>query len=270
MTTPYAVGIAASAIARHMAAVLASGIEPGRLAAMGQSILTAGCSARSPLLGRTVSEAISKEQHQDGGWSDVEESLWCLGYLKSCPGVHRGPIEAGLTWVTSQRGPEGGLGKTSRDRARIPLTGLACALCPEVVGERDLDWLWRAWEADLNGPTQLTYKAGFFLLGCAHPLCHAAPGFVLKTINYLRDEQNGGGGFGPWKDHPCGSDPWSTGVVLWGLSCVPTLAPRDVLQRAVEWLEQDQLPNGLWPYHPIDEGSSLALIGLSKALPLLD
>ena len=30
------------------------------------------------------------------------------------------------------------------------------------------------------------------------------------------------------------------------------------------------MPNGLWPYHPIDEGSSLALIGLSKYARLVE
>jgi len=92
---------------------------------------------------------------------------------------------------------------------------------------------------------------------------------VNQTLTYLESEQSEDGGFGPWKDHPVGSDPWSTGVVLWGLSSLGERSPIHIIERAVTWLESTQLPNGLWPYHYLDDGSVMALIGLSKSLPLL-
>jgi len=265
------ISAAATTSLAHLASTgNATKLDPVRVAEWLCSSLIAGCSQASPLLCHVGENHPIRSQRPDGGWSDVEETLWCLGYLKLRPDVHRHSVDAGLDWLKSQRSPEGGWGRTHRDRPRIPITGLACALCPEVVGEKDLEWLQCAWEADLNGPVQLTYKAGFFLLGCAHPLSRVNPALVTQTVEYVFREQSDDGGFGPWKDHPCGSDPWSTGVVLWGFSCVPDQAPLEVVRRAVAWLESAQLPNGLWPYHPIDEGSSLALIGLSKVLPLLD
>jgi hypothetical protein len=57
-------------------------------------------------------------------------------------------------------------------------------------------------------------------------------------------------------------------VVLWGLSKVGELIPRHTVERALSWLESRQLPNGLWPYHYLDDGAAMALIGISSVLPL--
>ena len=83
------------------------------------------------------------------------------------------------------------------------------------------------------------------------------------------NDQEDDGGFSPWKGHPVGSDPWSTGIALWGLSKFSEIVPKDTIKRAVSWLESTQLPNGLWPYHYLDDGASMALIGISSVLPLL-
>ena len=92
---------------------------------------------------------------------------------------------------------------------------------------------------------------------------------VARTITHLAEDQNDDGGFAPWKDHPIGSEAWSTGVVLWGLSRWGELVDRTVLEKALEWLQRTQLPSGYWPYHYLDEGTSLALIGAVSAMKAL-
>ena len=42
-----------------------------------------------------------------------------------------------------------------------------------------------------------------------------------------------------------------------------------VINRALAWLERTQLPNGYWPYHYLDDGTSLALIGAVDAMKAL-
>jgi prenyltransferase beta subunit len=115
---------------------------------------------------------------------------------------------------------------------------------------------------------QLTYKGGFYL---ACQLAGTAPtDLVRRTYEYLHSQPNDDGGFGPWRGHSVGSDPWSTGVCLAGLARFPTLADLNVVTRAVRWLVDTQLPSGYWPYHFIDEGTAYAYWGLSEAKKLLE
>jgi len=92
---------------------------------------------------------------------------------------------------------------------------------------------------------------------------------VFRTIEHLAKDQNEDGGFGPWKEHPIGSDPWSTGVVLWGLSRWIENVDPVVIEKALDWLRKTQLPSGYWPYHYLDDGTSLALIGAVSAMKAL-
>ena len=111
---------------------------------------------------------------------------------------------------------------------------------------------------------------GFFLLGlsASNVTIDDCP-LIKDTYSFLHDEQNEDGGFGPWKDHPIGSDPWSTGIVLLGLLSYPGLVKREIIERSINWLAENQLPNGLWPYHYIEEGSAYAYWGLVEALKFL-
>jgi hypothetical protein len=199
----------------------------------------------------------------------VEGTAWCLAYLLAFRDRYEAEIANGVQWLRSVRLACGAWGRSNRDQPRIPITALASALVPAIVDTAALEWLAKQWEADLVDPTQLTYKGAFFLLSQAHAKAPTMDDLVDRTIVYLYKEQNEDGGFGPWKEHPIGSDPWTTGVVLWGLSKFPQRVSKDVIDRAVKWLQTNQLPNGLWPYHYLDDGSSMALIGLSSVLPVL-
>jgi len=244
-------------------------LEPSRLARAGYALLASGCSVSGNFPGNSLSAYLAGSQQKDGGWADVEETLWCLGYLNAFGERYDTELANGRKWLTSVQLPCGAWGKSERDQPRIPVTALTAALVPEVVDSSALKWLANQWEADLASPTQLTYKGAFYLLTQTHSKVSRDDELVIRTISYLAGEQAEDGGFGPWKGHPVGSDPWSTGVVLCGLSRVGKLAPRQIIERALSWLKSKQLSNGLWPYHYLDDGAAMALIGISSVLPFL-
>ena len=260
---------ATSGLAHFLHSGLQQRLEPIRLARAGYALLAAGCSTRGTFPGDSLPSYLIVTQRKDGGWTDVEETLWCLGYLAVFGEKYEAQLDNGEKWLATIRLPCGAWGKSERDHPRIPLTALTSVLVPEVVDSSALKWLANQWEADLASPTQLTYKGAFYLLTQTHSKASRDDELVIRTITHLSEEQEDNGGFGPWKGHPVGSDPWSTGVVLWGLSRVGELIPRHVVERALLWLESRQLPNGLWPYHYLDDGAAMALAGVSSILPLL-
>ncbi len=259
---------AVKALAHFIHEALPVGLEAIRPARAGYVLLRCGCSGDAPFPGTDLASHLISAQHEDGGWSDVEETLWCLGYLTLLGNRYEAEVTTGMNWLSSVRWPCGSWGRSDRDLPRIPITALASVLVPGAVDRHGLEWLASQWEADLASPTQLTYKGAFFLLSQAHDQAPTATDLVERTIDYLRREQDNDGGFGPWKGHPVGSDPWTTGLVLWGLSGFSRRTPSEAFKRAMHWLQSKQLPNGLWPYHYLDDGTSMALIGLSSILPL--
>lgn len=243
-----------------------SRLEAIRLARAGWALLASGCSSNATFPGHTLASYLTDAQREDGGWTDVEETLWCLGYLSFYGGDYSTQLERGKQWLASVRKPCGAWGKTERDQPRIPVTGLISAVLPEIVEREALDWLADEWQHDLDSSVHLTYKGAFFLLGQMHPHALSKNGLVEHTIALLRGEQEDDGGFSPWKGHPIGSDPWSTGVALWGLSGFASRVPAQTFERGVSWLQSRQLDNGMWPYHYLDEGTAMALIGAANAL----
>lgn len=212
-------------------------------------------------------------RYSDGGWSDVEESMWAITSLDLLNGWSNNPPtwrNESVAWLNSQKSQEGAWGRSTRDMARIPVTGMLLSLLPEFADVRSLDWLENAWRYDLEAPVNLTYKGALFLSAFAKAKSYPKNiNLITKTIDYLANEQNSDGGFSPWKSHPIGSEPWSTGIVLIGLTSFPELTPRDTLERALQWLALNQLPNGLWPCHYIEEGSAYCYWGAVEALKVL-
>lgn len=248
---------------------LAGKLEAGRLARAGYALFVSRCSSRASFPGSALASYLLTAQRADGGWVDVQETLWCLGYLAAFDDKYEVEFSKGTEWLDSVRLPCCAWGKSGRDQPRIPVTALASALVPEAVNVTALKWVADQWEAELANDSQLTYKGALFLLAQSHDQAPPKDELVTRTISYLCMEQNLDGGFGPWKDHPAGSDPWTTGVVLWGLSGFSHIVPTSIFTRSVSWLQKQQLPNGLWAYHYLDDGSAMALIGLSSILPFL-
>ncbi len=256
-------------LAHFLHSGLQQALEAVRLGRAGYALLLGGCSVKGNFPGQLLASYLVIAQRQDGGWSDVEETLWCLGFLSYFEDQFQEEINQGRKWLALNRLPCGAWGKSNRDQPRIPITALVTVLVPGVTDKTSLEWLDNQWEADLDSPTQLSYKGAFYLISQKHSEASSNTDLIDRTINYLVGEQFDGDGYGPWKDHPAGSDPLSTGIVLWGLSTLGKQAPKRTIERSVSWLEATQLPNGLWPYHYIDDGSSMALMGLSKSLPIL-
>lgn len=240
-------------------------LEPIRFARAACSLFLSGSSITTPDFVKVANHLKSSQQF-DGGWSDPEETAWAARFLKAVKRETSESYKAATTWLNSTRNQVGGWGRHPRDQSRIPITGLIATLLPEVITPIDLDWLETEWGKDFSSPVRLSYKGGFFLLAMAG---RPDSDLIKETIKHLACDQNDDGGFAPWREHPIGSDPWSTGVVLWGLSKWPHLVKREVFERALDWLASSQLPSGYWPYHYLDDGTSLALIGATSALRVL-
>jgi len=250
-------------------AALRNEIEAKRIALCLLSLIMTGSSIKTATVKR-ISKYIIDKQNEDDGWIDVEETLFAVKALSIVNSGFGTKIEKGTEWLLSQRNSDGGWGKTNRDISRIPITGLLLHLLPELSDQKAVNWLKKEWRKDFEDSTRLTYKGAFFLLGLsASGVSIDDCSLIKETYSFLHDEQNDDGGFGPWKDHPIGSDPWSTGIVLLGLLSYPELIKRDVIERAVNWLTENELPNGLWAYHYIEEGSAYAYWGLVQALKYL-
>ena len=212
---------------------------------------------------------IRETQQSDGGWININETVFLCVLCRFRLTLHDCYFAA-LSWLKSVRKGNGGWGMTDRDIPRIPNTGLLLHLLPELSDQDAVNWLINEWKKDFQSNTRLTYKGAFFLLGLSASgvsIDHCS--LIGETYSFLAHEQNDDGGFGPWKDHPIGSDPWSTGIVLLGLLSYPDLIDRGIIKKAVKWLGETQLPNGLWAYHYIEEGSAYAYWGLVESLKFL-
>lgn len=244
---------------------IAKELEIVRVARTGYAIVNTSAIHHFGTIEETITYAI-RTQKKDGGWIDPEETAWAAGLISQVKGGDDFGVSVAIQWLNSNRLTGGGWGKHSRDRARIPTTALVLNLLPEAGSDEDYMWVAQEWAKDLLGSVQLSYKAGFYLLVADHRSIQGDSGLVDRTIKHLINDQNDDGGFAPWKNHPIGSDPWSTGVVLWGLSKWIDRIDTVVIEKALQWLEVTQLPSGYWPYHYLDEGSSYALIGAVSAM----
>ena len=222
------------------------------------------------ILYHNLTEKCIDMQRDDGGWTDVVETMWCIMVLNHF-NEFSDPVEKALLWLKGQEHKDGGWGKSERDSTRIPITGLLLYLLPQLSSDKNLKWLENEWCQDRELKPCLTYKAAFTLMAFSqnnyHPESHD---LITETVHWLFDQQNDDGGWGPWKGHPAGSDPWCTGIGMVGLSQYPDKFPQEVLSKALKWLREKQLPNGLWPYHYIEEGSGWALYALVMGYKLLN
>jgi hypothetical protein len=209
------------------------------------------------------------DQRNDGGWADALETAFSAFVIKKI-GLWEKEFDKAISWLKVSRHQNIAWGNTSRDRPRIPVTGLVLTLLPELADDASLSWLEREWTKDLNSETKLTYKGAFTLMAFVSTgFTPKNPSLIADTIEYLEFEQNEDGGFAPWKGHPVGSEPWSTGIDLIGLLSFPELVKPEIIEKTLDWLAKNQLANGLWPCHYIEEGSSYCHWGAVEALKYL-
>ena len=232
-------------LAKFIRSAVREHLEVKRIAICTLSLIRGGTHPKGDLF-MHVAQYIIANQQNDGGWADIEETLISVKFLSLMGLAYNSSVEKGNKWLLDQRNPDGGWGRTNRDISRIPVTGLLLHILPALSDQNAVSWLKREWATDFEGATRLTYKGGFFLLGLsATKIALKDCPLIKNTYLFLAEEQNEDGGFGPWKDHPIGSDPWTTGIVLLGLLSYPELVKRGVVKKAVNWLAETQLHNGL-------------------------
>jgi len=244
-------------------------IELTRICRVAVLLKKSGVNPNSVLYRRLARKCINLER-DDGGWTDVVETMWCTALLNTFD-EFSDHVKSGLTWLSDQRHKDGGWGKSIRDSGRVPVTGLLLYLLPQLSSNEDLKWLENRWCQEWKVEPTLTYKAALTLMAFQHNNYH--PGneeLIVNTVHWLSGQQNDDGGWGPWKEHPVGSDPWCTGIAMMGLFRYPSKVPKDLLSKGLNWLKEKQLPNGLWPYHYIEEGSIWALCALVMGYSLLN
>lgn len=247
---------------------LCKGIELTRVCRLAVLLKESGINPNTILYHKLAEKCIDV-QRDDGGWTDVVETMWCAAFLNFF-GESSDSVGKALKWLRSQRHTGGGWGKSTRDTARIPVTGLLLYLLPQLLSDQDINWLENKWYQELEIEPCLTYKAAFTLMAFGrNNYLPVNQDLIAKTIHWLSGQQNDDGGWSPWKDHPVGSDPWCTAISMVGLLQYPDKVPKKALWNGLKWLEEKQLPNGLWPYHYIDDGSGWALYALTMGYSFL-
>jgi hypothetical protein len=241
------------------------GIELERVCRVATLLCYGGIEKNSSLFDGIASRCLS-EQKNDGGWVGVEDSLWCVAFLKNYQ-EHHPEYASGLDWLERQRLANGAWGYSNRDIGRIPLTGLLLYLLPELSSEESCNWLESEWKKEFALSPKLTYKCAFTVLGLANQF--ADNKLLDRSLDWLASQQNEDAGFSPWKNHPVGSNPWCTGISILGLLQKPSGWANKAVINSMKWLEATQLPEGLWPYHYIEEGSVWALLSLIKGYTVL-
>lgn len=221
------------------------------------------------ILFKKVAKRCLEMQNNDGGWSDVTETMWCASLL-NLSNEYIIPVKRAIKWISAQSHDTKGWGKSIRDSARIPITGLILYLLPQLSLDIYLKWLENEWKKEWQFKPCLNYKGAFTLMAFYKNNYYPEDNEIIsKTVRWLAKQQNDDGGWGPWKDHPVGSDPWCTGICLVSLLNYPDELPQEALRNGLEWIKEKQLPNGLWAYHYIEDGSAWALYALTMGYSLL-
>ncbi|NIM12543.1 MAG: hypothetical protein GTO45_10555 [Candidatus Aminicenantes bacterium] len=203
------------------------------------------------------------EQREDGGWIAVLDTMWNTCFLKLLdPRKYEENIRQGLTYLHTQVNDHGLWGRSLRDISRIPVTGIMFYLFPILADKSRLQLLEELWQSEKNS---LTYKAAYTLM--AFKAARYQPrdkNLVSDTLQWLIENQREDGGFSPWKTHPVPSDVYCTSLTVLGFLQYPGSVPTGVLEKSGRWLLDHRLPNGIWPYHEIEDGASWGLYALTR------
>jgi hypothetical protein len=208
------------------------------------------------------------QQKGDGGWIGVEDSVWCVDFLKELKYSKESTL--GLEWLRKQQLESGGWGNSIRDLGRIPITGILLYLLPELSNKVSLEWLETEWKKEYSLNPKLTYKGAFTLMALKScDFNFSDPALFNDTVDWLASQQNDDFGWGPYKGHPVGSTPFCTAVALMGLLQCPNRIHHNVIANGLNWIEKNQLENGLWSDHYIEEGSAWSFYALTEGYKFL-
>ena len=243
-------------------------IELERIARVAVLLMRSGVNQNNSIF-QEIAKRCLAEQKDDGGWIGVEDSIWCIAFLKDFEGYSQA-YKSGLDWLKGQMLGEGGWGKTKRDIGRIPITGVLFYLLPDLSNVDSLRWLESEWKREFSLNPKLTYKGAFTLMAFKGNDYQFIDSHLFNdTLNWLISQQNEDYGWGCCQGHPVGSTPFCTGVAITGLLQYPDKIDPNVIANGLKWIEENQLEEGLWPDHYIEEGSVWAFYALIEGYKFL-
>lgn len=243
-------------------------IELERLARVAVLLIKSGVSIHNSTFYKIRRHCLSL-QKTDFGWIANEDSVWCVALLKEL-NENLEEYHLGSQWLGNRKLKCGGWGKTNRDIGRITITGILLYLLPELANKASLEWLEREWKKDFGLNPKLTYKAAFTLMAIKSTGFEFVDNVLFdNTLNWLMSQQNEDNGWGPVKGHPIGSTPFCTGVALIGLLQYPDKIHSTIITNGLKWLKENQLEDGMWPDHYIEEGSIWSLFALIEGFKYL-
>ena len=189
--------------------------------------------------------------------------MWNLAFLSLVnPQKYAKNIFAGREFLLSNAGQNGIWGRSVRDFERIPVSGTLLFLLPELATVERMQALERLWISEKNS---LTYKASYTLMAFRKNSYNPMQNhLVSETITWLLANQREDGSFAPWKNHPVASDTYCTAIALLGLLSFPKFSDPLAVNKAAGWLLDTQLPEGIWPFHEIEDGGGWALFALAS------
>jgi prenyltransferase beta subunit len=208
-----------------------------------------------------IVNSCAESQFDDGGFAGNTDTIWSICLLRQYPAYAR-QTNAAIEWLKNASDEKGGFGRTKRDMHRIPVTGLALYLLPQLAQEKHLKWLETAWASEINS---LTYKAAYTLMAFNENnyMPHDKT-LIDSTIDWLAGQQEDTGGFAPWLKHPAGSNIYCTAIAALGLLSYGREQYAENILQAYRYMQNTQLPSGIWPYHEIEDGASWGLYAMSK------
>lgn len=242
------------------------GIELERLCRTSTLLFKSGLYIQNPSIFTEIYKRCLREQKEDGGFTDVECTAWCICFLKAYKENDTTVIlQSAVRWLREQRHENGSWGRSKRDIGRLPITGILLYLLPELLSDKTISWMKSEWDLDRLHTPILTYKGSsiLFALSSKKFRSKSEEKLISSIVDWLLSQQNDDGGWGPWKEHPIGSTPLYTSLSL--IALLHHLNPIKSEVRLVDaliWLIQNQLPNGLWPEHYIEVGTAWATYSL--------
>jgi squalene cyclase len=205
------------------------------------------------------------EQREDGGWVSILDTMWNTYFLQLLgPQQYELNIGKAKSFLLLQINDHGLWGRSQRDISRIPVTGILFYIFPELANNHRLLLLEELWLSEKNS---LTYKAAYTLMAFkAAGYTPKEKNLIADTVEWLMENQRPDGSFAPWKAHPAASDVFCTSVAVLGLLQYKESVLPEIFEKSYNWLLSNRLPNGIWPYHEIEDGSSWALYTLTQLL----
>jgi len=234
-----------------------------RISKTASLMLLSGLSRNS--IPREIISRCLSEQHPDGGWVGIVDTMWNAFFLKLVDETgSRAAVQKALGFISSRENKQGLWGRSQRDISRIPVTGILFYLFPKLANKKKLYLLEELWLSEKNS---LTYKASYTLMAFRAVRYNPKDkNLIDDTLEWLRENQRNDGGFAPWKEHPAASDVFCTSIAILGMLQLRESIPIEVFQKSYHWLLNNRLPNGIWPYHEIEDGTSWALYALAQLL----